>query len=418
MLKLRVPDAALWWPRGYGDQALYDLEVRLTTDDSTVVASTAHRIGFRTVEIDTTADASGTPFTLAVNGQPVFVKGANWIPDDAFPHRVDRARYARRLDQAEFARLNLIRVWGGGIYESDDFYAQCDERGLMVWQDFLFACAAYAEEEPLRSEIEAEVREAVARRASHPSLVVWNGNNENLWGHEEWNWKLRLDGKSWGADYYHDLFPEIVTELAPHVAYTPGSPFTPAPGTLTADLDAHPNDPANGSMHIWDLWNQKDHPHYRTIAHDSSPSLGGRPPPTWSTLTRSVSDDPLTPESPGMLVHQKAMDGNVKLTDGLIPHLRLPGEDVRLALGDGAQPGPTQSRTAVEWFRSLGPHCMGIDRVAAQRLLAGDVMGCSGRRRACEAAAVRDAGGAHRPAAYHCSRPTRRTHRPGWSSPP
>ena len=274
VLKLRVPDAALWWPRGYGDQALYDLEVRLTTDDSTVVASTAHRIGFRTVEIDTTADASGTPFTLAVNGQPVFVKGANWIPDDAFPHRVDRARYARRLDQAEFARLNLIRVWGGGIYESDDFYAQCDERGLMVWQDFLFACAAYAEEEPLRSEIEAEAREAVARRASHPSLVVWNGNNENLWGHEEWNWKLRLDGKSWGADDYHDLFPEIVTELAPHVATHRGAPsHLPGPygRSMLTQMIPRTDRCTFGTPGIRRITRITG-----TIAHVSSPSLGGR----------------------------------------------------------------------------------------------------------------------------------------------
>ena len=184
-------------------------------------------MGFRSVRWDTTPDAAGTPFTLVVNDQPVFVKGANWIPDDALVVRVDRDRYERRLRQALDANLNLIRVWGGGIYESDDFYELCDELGLLTWQDFLFACAAYAEEEPLRSEVEAEARDNIVRLADHPSLVLLTGNNENLWGYEDWGWKLRLDGKTWGAYYYYELFPRLVDELAAHVPYAPGSPFSP-----------------------------------------------------------------------------------------------------------------------------------------------------------------------------------------------
>ncbi|GMA94725.1 hypothetical protein GCM10025881_15490 [Pseudolysinimonas kribbensis] len=151
------------------------------------------------------------------------MKGVNWIPDDAFPSRIERHRLATRLDQAVDANVNLLRVWGGGLFESDDFYDLADERGLLIWQDFLLACAAYSEEEPLRSEIEAEARENVARIGSHPALVVLNGNNENLWGHEAWGWKPRLEGRSWGAFYYHELFPAIANELAPHVGYTPGA---------------------------------------------------------------------------------------------------------------------------------------------------------------------------------------------------
>ncbi|MEJ3404484.1 glycoside hydrolase family 2 protein [Rathayibacter sp. YIM 133350] len=350
VLRLQVDDVDLWWPRGYGEQPLYDVEVTLSAEGGEL--DSAHkRVGFRTVEFDTTPDAAGTPFTIVVNRQPVFVKGANWIPDDAFPHRVDRARYARRLEQAEFAGLNLIRVWGGGIYESEDFYDLCDERGLLTWQDFLLACAAYAEEDPLFGEIEAEAREAVTRLASHPSLVVLNGNNENVWGYADWNWELRLEGRTWGAGYYYDLFPGIVAELAPHIGYTPASPFSP-------DRDAHPNDPDQGTMHIWDLWNQKDYPHYRDYSPRFVSEFGWQAPPTWSTLTRSLHDDPLTPESPGMLVHQKAMEGNVKLTDGLVRHLPLPNEieDWHWAMQLNQA---TAITTAVEYFRSLTPHCMG-----------------------------------------------------------
>ena len=117
------------------------------------------------------------------------MRGANWIPDDCFPSRIDRARYERSIGNATDSGMNLLRVWGGGIYESEDFYEICDRDGLMVWQDFLFACAAYAEEEPLRGEVVAEAREAVTRLTPHPSLVLWNGCNENIWGHEDWGWK-------------------------------------------------------------------------------------------------------------------------------------------------------------------------------------------------------------------------------------
>lgn len=356
-LQVRVPDAPLWWPRGYGAQPLATARVELRRAvDGTLLDAWEQKVGFRTVELEVTPDEAGTPFTIVVNGQPIAVRGANWIPDDAFPHRVDRARYAARLEQAEYAGLTLIRVWGGGIYESDDFYAEADERGILVWQDFLLACAAYAEEEPLRSEIEAEAREAVTRLAVHPSLVILNGNNENIWGFEEWNWQHRLDGATWGAHYYYELFPAIVAELAPHVAYTPGSPYSP--GTIAGGDGPAQNAEAHGTMHIWDLWNQKDYPHYRDYRPRFVAEFGWQAPPTWSTMTGAIHDDPLTPESPGMLVHQKAIDGNVKLTDGLIAHFPLPNEM-------GAWHWAMQLnqalaiRTAIEWYRSLRPHCMG-----------------------------------------------------------
>jgi beta-mannosidase len=349
-LALTVEDVQRWWPRGRGDQTRYDLAVELWSEGR-LLDRRSRRIGFRTVEVDTEPDAAGTPFTVRVNGEPIWVKGVNWIPDDAFPTRVDRARYAERLTQAADAGVNLLRVWGGGIYESEDFYDLADEQGLLVWQDFLLACAAYAEESPLASEIEAEAREAVVRLAAHPSLVLLNGNNENIWGYDEWGWAPRLDGRTWGAGYYFDLFPRLVAELAPHVAYTPGSPFSPDP--------AHrPNDPEHGTVHLWDLWNQKDYPHYRDYRPRFVAEFGWQGPPTWSTLTAALADSPLTPESPGMLVHQKAADGNVKLTDGLVPHLPLPNTMPEwhwaMSLNQAVA-----IRTAIEWFRSLQPHCMG-----------------------------------------------------------
>jgi beta-mannosidase len=348
-IRLELPAVERWWPVGHGAAALTEVHVTLATA-GTVLDETRRRVGFRTVRWDMTPDAAGTPFTLMINDRPVWVKGANWIPDDALPMRVTRERYAERLTQAVAGNLNLIRVWGGGIYESDDFYELCDELGLLTWQDFLFACAAYPEEEPLRSEIEAEARDNINRIAHHTSLVLLTGNNENLWGYEDWGWKLRLDGRTWGAYYYHELFPELVAELAPHVPYSPGSPFSPG--------DEHPNSPDHGTMHIWDLWNQLDWPHYRDYRPRFVAEFGWQGPPTWSTLVDSIHDDPLTPESPGMLVHQKAMEGNVKLTNGLLPHYRMPDrmEDWHWAM----QLNQANAITcALEHFRASAPHTMG-----------------------------------------------------------
>ena len=355
-LSVSIDDPELWWPRGHGEQPLYRVEVVLSAKSGTI-DTWSGRIGFRTVRIDHLPDADGTPFTFVINDRPVFIRGANWIPDDAFPHRVDRARYAHRIDQAEFANINLLRVWGGGIYEADDFFDLCDERGILTWQDFLFACAAYTEDEPMRSEVEAEARDNITRLMPHPSLVVWNGNNENIWGFQEWGWEKRLGGRSWGLGYYLDLLPSLVDELDPSRPYTPGSPFSPAPPEGVEDF--YPNDPAHGSVHIWDLWNQRDYPDYRTYEPRFVGEFGWQGPPTWSTLTRSISDSPLTPESPGMLIHQKAMDGNVKLIDGLVAHLPLPDdmEDWHWAMSLNQA---TAIGVGIEHFRSLSPLCMGL----------------------------------------------------------
>ena len=348
--RILVPDAERWWPLGHGEHPLYDLDVMLLNGE--VELDSWHgRIGFRTVNVDMTPDESGTPFTILVNDRPIFIKGANWIPDDAFPHRVDRARYEERILQAAHANINLLRVWGGGIYESDDFYNVCDEQGMLTWQDFLFACAAYSEDEPMRSEVEGEARDNIVRLMPHPSLIIWNGSNENIWGYQEWGWEKRLGDRSWGLGYYRDLLPSLLAELDPTRAYTPSSPFSPT--------DEHyPNDPAHGSVHLWDLWNREDYPNYRNHSPRFVGEFGWQGPPTWSTMNRSISDSPLTPESPGMLVHQKAQDGNVKLIDGLIAHLPLPDDidDWHWAMSLNQA---VAVQTGIEHFRSLAPTCMG-----------------------------------------------------------
>jgi beta-mannosidase len=348
---VRVPSVRLWWPRGFGAADRYDLTVSLTSDAGGVVDSWQRRIGFRTVVLDTAADADGTAFTVVVNGVPVFVRGVNWIPDDAFVTRVGRERYAARIGQALDAGVNYLRVWGGGRYESDDFYDLADEHGLLVGQDFLFACAAYPEEEPLASEVAAEAHEQVLRLMPHPSLVMWVGNNENLWGYQDWDWQESLAGRTWGEGYYHHVLPGIVAAVDPTRPYWPGSPYSGTP-------DLHPNDPAHGTTHIWDVWNTHDYRHYATYRPRFLAEFGFQAPPTYATLRRAVSDEPLTPTSPGVLHHQKAGDGNSKLARGLTGHLPAPD-----SFDDWHWTTQLNQARAIaygiEHFRALKPLCMG-----------------------------------------------------------
>ncbi|WP_033219469.1 glycoside hydrolase family 2 protein [Kitasatospora phosalacinea] len=358
VLTLEAADVALWWPRGYGEQPRYDLDLTLADGDDPL-DTWQRRIGFRTVELHRTPDATGTPFTLAVNGEPLFVRGANWIPDDTLITRVTPARYRHRLQQAADANIDLIRVWGGGIYEQEAFYEACDELGLMVWQDFLFACSAYPEEQPLRGEIEAEARDNVVRLMPHPSLVLWNGNNENLWGFRDWGWEEELragseGADSWGEGYYLGVLPRIVAELDPTRPYSAGSPWS-------GSWDHHPNDVDHGTHHSWEVWNRQDFAEYRDSVPRFVSEFGWQAPPAHATLRRALPNEELAADSPGMLHHQKAEDGNGKLNRGVARHFELP-----------TGPGDfdrwhyltqlIQARaiaTGIEHWRSHWPHCAG-----------------------------------------------------------
>ncbi len=326
-----MPEPRLWWPRGYGSPELYDLEVSLS-DPSGVCDTWWARVGFRDIALDT-ADGA---FTLVVNGRPVFAKGVNWIPDDCFPARVDRDRYARRLRQAFEAGVNLVRVWGGGLYEDDAFYDLCDELGLLVWQDFPFACAAYPEEGPFPAEVEAEARDNIARLAPHPSLVLWCGNNENVVGYSSWGWQEKLAGRSWGAGFYYDLLPRLVAELDPARPYWPASPYS-------GDPDHDPDDPDRGTAHLWEVWNRRDYTAYRDSVPRFAAEFGFQGPPTYAT---------------GGFEHQKAADGEAKLDRWLEAHFGpVEGFDDRLYL---AQVNQARALTlGIEHLRSWWPVCAG-----------------------------------------------------------
>ncbi|SFS71613.1 beta-mannosidase [Paenibacillus sp. BC26] len=238
--KCTVANPKLWWPAGHGEQHLANVEVELHAADE-LAGKRSKRIGFRKLRINQDPHPSGgSYFYLEVNDRPVFAKGANAIPPDMIFQRADRARYEGLISRALEANFNFLRVWGGGIYETDDFYELCDEHGIMVWQDFVFACADYpVTDATFMSNVKQEAIHNVRRLAHHPSLVMYCGNNEN-----EWHTFYREEGIIY-PDYalYHHILPRIVQAEDPGRYYQPSSPFSPD--------HQYPNANDRGDQHPW-----------------------------------------------------------------------------------------------------------------------------------------------------------------------
>ncbi|MFZ1381587.1 MAG: hypothetical protein WAS54_02220, partial [Scrofimicrobium sp.] len=358
-----VPDAQLWWPHTLGEQPLYNVSVDLLSEKDQILDSRFERVGFRMVELvndpclDPAKAANEGRFGLVINGRDTFARGWNWIPNDPLVDRVAEEDYRTRLIDVRDSGADWVRVWGGGIFEDDVFYDLCDELGILVWQDFPFACASYPETPEWEAEVRAESADNVERLMSHPSLGVWNGNNENFMGHESWGWKEQLGDRGWGAKYYLETIPEVIAEIDPGRHYWPGSPYSGVPGQMDAD-------PNYGTCHSWEVWNRQDYVHYL----DSNPTFmaefGWQSPPAWSTLVRAV-DAPagvteLDLTSPEVMNHQKAMEGMDKLERGVAEHFGSEALSSTAAWHYLTQ--IVQARAiavGVGHWRSLWPRCQG-----------------------------------------------------------
>ena len=358
---LNISGPKRWSPAGSGAPDLYRLGATVSRStspkDQMWVHNMTTKIGLRSVELDTSPDQIGRQFVLRVNGKPVFCKGFNWIPDDCFLDRAcTRERYRTRLQQAADTGANMLRVWGGGIYETDDFYDLCDEMGLMVWQDFPFACATYPEEEPFWSLVEAEARYNVARLAHHPSLVLWNGCNENLLGYANWGWREQVKGKPWGYGYYFDLLARVVNEVDPGRPYWPASPYS---GDPDVDAGLHPNLDTHGNKHVWESWFTDDYTAYRRFRARFCSEFGFQGPPQYATLHRAIGDSATRFDSPLWKAHQKSPSGDANNDRHLERTFNTPADaDDRYFLLQLNQARALQ--LGVEWYRSLWPVCTGV----------------------------------------------------------
>lgn len=248
---IAIREPQLWWPNGWGAQPLYTVTAALRSGERAVDRRTA-RIGLRRIELVREKDARGETFGFAVNGRPIFCKGANWVPADALPERLTCAHYRHLLQSCVDAHMNMIRVWGGGRYEADVFYDYCDEHGLMIWHDFMFAEGPYLTTPGYLDNVRAEVQSVVRRLRHHPSIALWCGNNEsevNMAGGHHW---LQFAAATWQE--YDAIFagaiPETLRRCDPDRPYWPSSPHHP----LDRERRSPDSAMASGDAHTWDVW--------------------------------------------------------------------------------------------------------------------------------------------------------------------
>jgi len=352
VVRFEIAEPDRWWPRGRGDQPLHDLTIEIRDGDAVLDRAT-RRIGLRIVALDTGRDPEGSRFRIVVNGEAIFCKGANWIPDGLFPGTAPDADVRRRIEQAVEAGFDMLRVWGGGTYESDAFHDACDELGVMVWQDFMFACATYPEEDPYPALIEREARHQVARLASHPSLVLWCGGNENVLAWRNWGWKERMDpAQTWGRRYFTELLPAIAAELDPSRPFVPDSPWS-------GSVDADPNDPDHGDRHTWDLKVEE----VRELVPRFVSEFGHQAPPDRRTIEEAIGAEALSSESPEALEafagRQRGWGGDQAQYDRRLEEWFSPATDLDGRLWRMQLLQARATTFAYEWLRLNQPRCGG-----------------------------------------------------------
>lgn len=248
---IRLENVELWYPNGLGRPHLYPLTLTLKkAGGGPRLHQIVDKVGFRTIEIlqDPREDGGGRRFRFQVNGKPLFARGYNWVPADISFATLTPRRYRHLLGLAHEGRVNMLRVWGGGFYEHDFFYRFCDQYGILVWQDAMFACAYYPDnDEPFMDNVRAELVEQVSRLRNHPCVALWCGENECHWGHESWWPEFRQQhGRFFGERIYHQILPGILQRLDPGRLYWPGSPYSPTPGIAA-------NAESEGDHHFWSL---------------------------------------------------------------------------------------------------------------------------------------------------------------------
>ncbi|PWT99406.1 MAG: beta-mannosidase [Bacteroidetes bacterium] len=243
-VRLEVANPKLWWTHDIGTPNLYQLTVELSADGERIDEKTKS-FGLRTIEVRQRDEAGNYSFTFVLNGEKVFAKGANWIPIDSFIGAVPDSRYKHLIRMAKDANMNMLRVWGGGIYEKDVFYEECDRLGILVWQDFMFACALYPDyNKNFMENVREEIIHVVKRLRNHPCLAIWCGNNENDWLYEALFASGEIPHPFYGEKIYHELMPELLEELDPTRLFWPSSPF---------GGNDH-NSREQGDTHNWQVW--------------------------------------------------------------------------------------------------------------------------------------------------------------------
>ena len=335
-MTIRIEKPRLWWPNGFGDQNLYDVTLSLKGVGMLSGGGAAaleitkippldektYTIGLRTLTISTKQDEDGcgAEFAPVVNGVKIFAMGANYIPEDCVYSNITKERIETLTDSAKKANYNMLRVWGGGYYPSEEFYMACDKKGLMVWQDFMFACNMYELTEEFESSVRAEIEDNVKRLRHHACLTLWCGNNEI---ESAWNgWPGFKGGSAYlKADYiklFEKLIPEVLREQDDVTFYWPSSPSS-------GGCFDKPDDPSRGDMHYWDVWHgMKPFSDYQNRLYRFMSEFGFQSLPDLKTIRSFAGQEDLNLFSPVMESHQKNDSANGKMMTYIADNFRYP----------------------------------------------------------------------------------------------
>lgn len=355
-LPVSIENPHLWMPNGWGEPSLYKFTASLSVD-GVEIAKQERNVGLRTVRVVMDDDEYGKSFYFVVNGKPMFAKGANFIPDDALLPNVTQERYKRIFEDVKAANMNMLRVWGGGIYEDDEFYDEADRNGILIWQDFMFACSSYPHDPLFVGRVESEAEYNIKRLRGHASLAMWCGNNEIYEAMRYWGWQRKYSAEAFtemerGYNVlFRELLPKMVERLDGTRFYMHSSPYEANWG--------RPNSWKTGDSHNWGTWHgRKPFESFDTDVPRFMSEYGFQAFPEMKTIRTFAEEKDFELESPVMNAHQKADIGNalIKQTMGLYYKVPEKFEDlvyVGLVLqGQGIRHG-------IEAHRRNRPYCMG-----------------------------------------------------------
>ncbi|MEI7492301.1 MAG: glycoside hydrolase family 2 protein [Bacteroidota bacterium] len=352
-----IRNPKLWWPNGMGSPFLYPLNYYCFLADE-MVGKGRRKVGLRTIELKQEKDSIGDSFTFLVNHMPVFIKGANYIPQDNFPSRVADSTYRTLLEEVKSLNMNMLRVWGGGIYEKDIFYDLCDESGIMIWQDFMFACAVYPGSREFLQNADIESAQNIVRLRNHPCLALWCGNNEIDEGWKNWGWIQQYNYTPLDSALvyqgYKDLFTVVLRNnvehfdtLRPYIASSPLFGW------------GRPESRRSGDMHYWGVWWGK-YPFsvYKENTGRFMSEYGFQAFPDISSLRQIARPGDLQPGSAVMKVHQKHPTGYETIDEYLIREFKRPADFESYAYVSQVLQAEG-IKTAIEAHRRAMPRCMG-----------------------------------------------------------
>jgi beta-mannosidase len=316
-----ISSPSFWWSHDLGTPFLY--EIKISVENKGILHDEKKvKIGLRTLELVTEKDAKGESFYFRLNGYPIFAKGANYIPENIFLERVKPENHVKTIQSAVDAHMNMLRVWGGGVYETDDFYNLCDEKGIMVWQDFMYACAMYPGDEKFLQNAETEAVEQVKRLRNHPSIALWCGNNEINEAWHNWGWQPRFnpDQKEiiWTAyeTLFNKILPTAVKENSSHISYWESSPRF-----------GRYNDKSytEGDSHDWFVWHdERPFEHFEKKVPRFMSEYGFQSFPEWRTIESFTKPEDRELTSEVMLLHQKHPKGNQLIKKYMAQYFKVP----------------------------------------------------------------------------------------------